>query len=109
MSKYKAPSPRYAGPPAHSTKGDNKPINRIVIHSTVTPCGEGWAEKVANYFRSEKAGGSAHYVVDPLVTLQTAWDNTICWHAPPNKGSIGVEMTDNPSEGYIRWRDVNHI
>lgn len=93
---YPAPSPRYIGPPAHSTFGENKPIKRIVIHSTVSPCVPGGAVKIANYFRSNSAGGSAHYVVDPEETIQAAYDSVICWHAPPNEGSIGIEMCDMP-------------
>lgn len=93
---YKPPSPRYVGPPAHSTYGQNKPIQRIVIHSTVSECRPGMAESIAEYFKSDRAGGSAHYVVDPTETIQAAYDSVICWHAPPNQHSIGIEMCDNP-------------
>lgn len=93
---YPAPSPRYLGPPSKYSSGDNKPIKRIVIHSTVSPCEPGGAANIAAYFRSASAGGSAHYVVDPENTVQAAYDSVICWHAPPNKNSIGIEMCDNP-------------
>lgn len=93
---YQPPSPQYAGPPAHYTSGHNKPIKRIVIHSTVSPCKPGGALEIAAYFRTEAAGGSAHYVVDPEKVVQAAWDNTICWHAPPNQHSLGIEMCDIP-------------
>ena len=96
MSDYPAPSPPYAGPPAHYSAGNNKPIRRIVIHSAVCPCEPGRAKQVAAYFRSESSGGSAHYITDPTTTLQSAWDSVICWHAPPNSNSIGIEMCDTP-------------
>lgn len=89
-----APSPTYLGPPDKFSSGDNKPIKRIVLHGTVSPCGRGQARATAEYFRSPNAGGSAHYVVDPFEAVQSAWDSVICWHAPPNSNSIGIELTD---------------
>lgn len=106
----KPPAPPYLGPPAHSSAGDNKPIRRIVIHSTVSPCEPGGARNIAAYFRRQDAGGSAHYVVDPAETVQSAWDSVIAWHAPPNSNSIGVEMCEVPgplpgdSPGSARWK-----
>lgn len=91
-----APEPEYIGPPAHFTEGENKPITRVVIHSTVSPCVPGGARQIAHYFQSEKAGGSAHYVIDPEEVIQSAYDSVIAWHAPPNKGSLGNEMCDIP-------------
>lgn len=96
MPRFRAPAPRYLGPAAHTTAGDNKPIARIVIHSTVSPCKEGGAEMIARYFRSQGAGGSAHYVVDPAESVQVVYDGVIAWHAPPNDHSIGIEMCDVP-------------
>src|SRR5690348_5937428 len=77
-----APNPVYLGPAAHTSPGNNKPINRIVIHSTVSPCVEGQARNSALYFRSPSAGGSAHYVVDPGEVVQVVYDGVIAWHAP---------------------------
>ncbi len=90
------PSPEHLGPPAKFSYGHNKPIGRIVIHSTVSPCEVGGARKIAAYFRSPAAGGSAHYVVDPGETVQSAYDSVIAWHAPPNQHSLGIEMCDVP-------------
>ena len=90
------PSPKYLGPAAHTSAGDNKPINRIVIHSTVSACKPGGAEEIAAYFRSPKSGGSAHYVVDPAAEVQVVYDGVIAWHAPPNPNSLGIEMCDTP-------------
>ncbi|MGZ4560030.1 MAG: N-acetylmuramoyl-L-alanine amidase [Mycobacteriaceae bacterium] len=96
MSKIEPPAPPYVGPPAHFSPGNNKPIGRIVIHSTVSACKAGGARQIASYFRSIKAGGSAHYVVDPASEVQVAYDSVICWHAPPNANSLGIEMCDTP-------------
>lgn len=104
------PSPIYLGPAAHTTPGDNKPIRRIVIHSTVSPCEPGGARNIAAYFRSERSGGSAHYVVDPEETVQVVYDGVIAWHAPPNRLSLGIEMCDIPGPvpderpGSARWK-----
>lgn len=103
------PSPPYVGPAAHTSAGDNKPINRIVLHSTVGPCEPGQARHIAGYFRSPGSGGSAHYVVDPKETVQVVYDGVIAWHAPPNQHSIGIEMCDYPSSVTAnRWKDANH-
>ena len=96
MPNVPAPSPKYLGPPAHFSDGSNKPIRRVVIHSTVSPCVPGGARNIAAYFRSERAGGSAHYVVDPGEVVQAAYDSVVCWHAPPNPNTLGIEMCDVP-------------
>jgi hypothetical protein len=110
MARIDPPSPVYLGPPARSSAGSNKPIRRVVIHSTVSPCEPGGARNIAAYFRSQSAGGSAHYVVDPEETVQSAYDSVIAWHAPPNSGSLGIEMCDipgpvpNEKPGSARWK-----
>jgi hypothetical protein len=96
MVDIQPPAPVYIGPPSKHSGMGNKPILRIVIHSAVCPCEPGWARKIAKYFMTQAAGGSAQYCVDPEETIQSAWDSLICWHAPPNPGSIGVEMCDFP-------------
>lgn len=95
----------YVGPPAHYTPGDNKAgeMKWITIHSAVAPCVPGMARKIAKYFMSRAAGGSAHYCVDPEETIQSAWDRVICWHAPPNPRTIGIEMCDQPANSLLRW------
>jgi hypothetical protein len=104
MSNFPAPAPTYLGPPAHYSKGNNKPIDHITIHSTVSACVPGAARVVAAYFRTLEAGGSAHYVVDPAEVIQSAYDSVICWHAPPNAHSLGIEMCDMPALSLARWR-----
>lgn len=114
----KAPAPVYLGPAAHTSAGSNRPIRRIVIHCTVSPCEAGGARATAAYFREQAAGGSAHYVVDPGEVVQSVFDNVIAWHAPPNANSLGVELCDpmvyesGPHKGEelpaARWDDANH-
>jgi N-acetyl-anhydromuramyl-L-alanine amidase AmpD len=103
-----APNPPYAGPPYRSSSGSNKPIKRVVIHCTVSPCEPGGARNIAAYFRSSSAGGSAHYCVDPAEVVQSGYDSVICWHAPPNPNSIGVELCDPMKGSGKRWGDRRH-
>jgi N-acetyl-anhydromuramyl-L-alanine amidase AmpD len=95
------------GYPGH-TSGSQSSVSRIVIHGTVSPCVKGGAESVAKYFQSSGAGGSAHYVVDPSEVVQCYSEKTICWHAPPNANSIGVELCDPQTGASSRWADANH-
>jgi peptidoglycan hydrolase-like protein with peptidoglycan-binding domain len=92
---------------AHSS-GANGTITRVVLHATVSPCRAGGARDVARYFQSPKAGGLAHYVVDPREVIQCAHEDISTWHAPPNKGSIGVELCDPQAGDPARWRDQAH-
>lgn len=90
------------------TSGSNGAITRVVIHATVSPCEKGGARKVARYFQSPNAGGLAHYIVDPGETVQSCREDVACWHAPPNKHSIGVELCDPQSGSAERWYDEPH-
>lgn len=109
MGPYPAPQVPYHGPASHHGDADNKPIRRVVLHSTVSPCVRGGAENVARYFRSPEATGSAHYVVDPGEAVQVVYDSVVAYHAPPNEHSIGIEMCDQPSAtSAARWDDIPH-
>ena len=88
--------------------GTQTRVIRIVIHGTVSPCERGGAKNVARYFQSSSAGGSAHYVVDPGETVACLKETVVAWHAPPNTGSIGVELCDPQKGSSSRWRDDNH-
>lgn len=94
--KFPAPSPPYRGPAAHTSGEGNRPILRAVIHSTVSPCEPGGADAICAYFRSQRSGGSAQYVIDPEAERQAVWDDVIAWHAPPNPHTSGFEMCDIP-------------
>lgn len=88
--------------------GAQTAISRIVIHATVSPCIKGGARNVARYFQSDDAGGSAHYVVDPSEIVCCVRDNVVAYHAPPNTGSIGVELCDPQKGTADRWQDAAH-
>ena len=95
------------GNPKH-TSGANGPVTRVVLHATVSPCQNGGAMATAHYFQSDNAGGLAHYVVDPAAAVQCAHEDTATWHAPPNKGSIGIELCDPQAGDDSRWQDAAH-
>lgn len=112
-SIHPPPSPPYVGPPAkHSGTGNKRagffPIDRIVLHGTVSPAVKGGARAIGAYFRSPNAGGSAHYVIDPGEVVQTAYDDVVAWHAPPNRHTIGVEFCDPVTMNLARWDDPPH-
>jgi N-acetyl-anhydromuramyl-L-alanine amidase AmpD len=87
--------------------GSQSSVTRIVIHATVSPCKNGGARSIANYFATHRTG-SAHYVVDPGEIVQCVREGTIAYHAPPNTGSIGIELCDPQSGSATRWADTNH-
>lgn len=93
----------------HYSAGGNTPVDRIVIHGTVSPCERGGAENIARYFQNPSYPSSCHYVVDPGEVRQCVNDWDTAYHAPPNARSIGVELCD-PQEGPdSRWDDANHV
>lgn len=86
--------------------GANGRITRVVMHATVSPCKRGGAEANALYFQSPAAGGAAHYIVDPGEIVCSLDEDTLGFHAPPNAGSIGIELCD-PQTG-DSWADADH-
>lgn len=86
----------------HFSAGTNLPVTRIVLHDEEYPPSVHSAEDVAGYFAKASSGGSAHYVVDADSVEHPLSDATIAWHAPPNKGSIGIEH-----DGYARYSDAD--
>jgi hypothetical protein len=116
VTRYPPPSPPFVGGRNVKIMRDgngfplsNLPIRRIVLHSTVSACVAGGARAVARYFDTPAAGGSAQYAVDPGEVVQIVGDSHVAEHAPPNPGSIGVEMCDMPTTvNANRWNDVEH-
>lgn len=99
----------YVGPVAHDSGTGNLPIIRIVVHCTVGADGTN-AMSTVKYFKSEASRGSAHAVVDDNETLICAHDNVVCWHAPPNPHSLGVELCCSlTNKGLGHWDDADHI
>lgn len=108
---YPPPNPKYVGPVKFHGRATNKPIKRLVVHGTTgaNSCRDGYAELIANYFRSGVTRpSSAHYVVDPSVVLQMVYDSVVAYHAPPNGNSIGVELCDPVVGKLARWKDAEH-
>lgn len=87
--------------------GTQTRVNRIVIHGTVSPTRD-YADNIANYFRTTTRDASAHYVVDQARIIQCLREATIGYHAPPNTGSIGIELCDPQAGSSARWRDADH-
>lgn len=107
-TRYPPPSPPMI-PARWVGDGSNMPVRRIVMHSTVSPCERGGARAVARYFATTTRPSSAHYVVDPGEVVQCVGDSRVAYHAPPNAGSIGVELCDYPSkQSAARWEGENH-
>ena len=106
---YESPMLPYCGPAKFYGSKVNKPIKRLVIHLTISPCEIGGARSVAAYFRSYVTRpSSAHVVIDPSEAVQVVWDSYIAFHAPPNEHSKGYELCDPGTGPASRWDDLNH-
>lgn len=108
MSAVPAPSPTYIGPPKFHG-GAQATVKRLVIHGTVSPTRRGAARGTAFYFKWRVTRpSSAHYCVDPWETIQSCYDHVEAYHAPPNMGSIGIELCDVVAGPAARWWDLPH-
>lgn len=89
--------PVIGGVPRKHSGTDNKDggINRIVVHSAVIQGKPGAADQLGR-MNATSTTGSWHYATDSEHAVQCSWDSYVCWHAPPNKHSLGVEMADWP-------------
>ena len=98
----------YVGPVAHDSGNDNLPIHRIVVHCTAGADAKG-ARGTAKYFQEESATGSAHAITDPDELVISAYDTVVCWHAPPNLHSIGIEICCSlANDGAGHWTLDSH-
>ncbi|GAB2858751.1 hypothetical protein GCM10022221_67830 [Actinocorallia aurea] len=99
----------------HYSTALNTPIKRIVIHATCPPgvpfptaSARGKAASTAKYFASQASGGSAHYIVDAggaSTEEHCLPDDAVAWHAPPNTGSIGIEICGQATYTRAQWLD----
>lgn len=110
---YVLPPLPYYGPVLKSSGSGNLPPTRIVIHCTAGPgqtCCVG-AQGTARYFREDpNTGGSAHYITDLDETIRCAYDFIVCWHAPPNIHSLGIEMECSLAGGGAgHWGRADHV
>jgi N-acetyl-anhydromuramyl-L-alanine amidase AmpD len=95
--------------PARWHGGSQSHIRLIVMHCTVSPCKNGGARSIANYFATTTNKTSAHYVRDPSETIQCVYDHTVAYHCGTNSNSIGYELCDPMSGSSARWNDSNHL
>lgn len=95
--------------PAYRTiTGSNLPATRIVWHTTESgsypkASAAGVALIVAEYFQRHDSGGSAQYITDIANTLHVLSDNTIAWGAPPNPGSVHIEICGTRNYTRAQW------
>lgn len=88
----------------HISSGSNLPVTRIVIHDTESAgSGPGTAHGVLGYFSQPSSGGSAHYITDVRDEFHPLGDSEIGWHAPPNQGSIGIEICGQARYSRATW------
>lgn len=83
---------------ANYTRGRARKLRLIVIHSTQSPCNQGSARSVADYF-ARGPGASSHYICDPTATVQCVDDADTAWCAPnANADGLHIEQC-----GYAEW------
>jgi hypothetical protein len=73
------------------THGGNENPTRIVVHRMEAPEKGDTAESCARYFQTTTRPASAHLCVDNNSIVRCVNDGDIAYHAPPNKGSLGIE------------------
>lgn len=89
----------------------NGVITRVVIHCTApelkgtAASARGKARSTAAYFHAppEPTTGSAHYIYDVDGEEHCVPENRQAWHAPPNIGSIGIEICGEASYTREQW------
>lgn len=86
----------------------NYPIQRVVIHGTVSPCVVGGALAIARMFHTSTRPASTQKVHDPATSIRCVPDSVIAYGAPPNKGSLHHELCDPQGGSPSRWQDANH-
>lgn len=85
--------------------GGNENVTRVVIHDAEYPEKMTGAEDIADYFARGAKKASAHYVCDADSTVQCVKGGDIAFHAPPNTGSIGIELCGYAKQTTEDWLD----
>jgi N-acetylmuramoyl-L-alanine amidase len=84
---------------AHHGHGSNLPVTRVVVHATAPDVGfpkasqKGAATGSAKNMAKPSTKFQAHYIEGIDVEEHCVPDKLVALHAPPNAGSIGVEIT----------------
>lgn len=75
-----------------------------VLHDAETPLSAGYAQSIASYFTRNTNSTSAHFMVDPIATVQMLDTSRIAWHCGNgNTRSIGVEQAGYASFTPAQW------
>lgn len=90
----------------HYTPGGNLPPTRIVVHDEEYQDKPTAAEEIAAFFAGPNAPqASAHAAVDNNSIVGCVHEADTAWHAPPNKGSLGIEHSGYSSQSADTWAD----
>lgn len=92
----------------HYVDAGNLPPTRVVIHTAEVQPRAGAAAGVARYFHTTDKAVSAHVCVDDAEAWLCVPDRGIAYHAPPNRGSLGVELATRASVLPKAWDDAYH-
>jgi hypothetical protein len=75
-----------------------------VLHDAETPLTAGYARSIANYFTRNTNETSAHFMVDPVDTIEMLDTGLVAWHCGNgNTRSIGVEQAGYASFNTGQW------
>ena len=100
MSEVRVDTPHHGG----QHHGSNGKIHTIVWHDEEFPIKDSSAQIIATMFAGVNHGDScAHYVIDRDSENHCALDSEICYHAPPNMGTIGIERDGYASMSTAAW------
>lgn len=85
----------------------------LVVHDVESPLKAGYAASLAgpNWFGGPSAGTSAHYIIDPAVTIQMVHTNYIAWHVGPaaNGFTLGYEQSGYAHFGRADWTTADGL
>lgn len=75
-----------------------------VLHDAETPLQAGYAASIASYFQRCTNSTSAHFMVDPVATVQMLDTARVAWHCGNgNPRSIGIEQAGYASFTTAQW------
>lgn len=75
-----------------------------VLHDAETPLKPGYATGIAGYFSRNTNSTSAHFMVDPVASIQMLDTGRIAWHCGNgNPRSIGIEQAGYAAFGPPDW------
>lgn len=86
-------------------QGGNLPVTRIVLHDAEYEEAQTGAESIAAYFQRTDKKVSAHAVSDCDSTIECVRDGDSAFHAPPNTGSLGLELMGFAKQTTADWLD----